>query len=414
VSGPRAHRPGQFELGGACPHCSESLEAAVRVVSCPRCGISQHESCWAHHGGCGSYHCIQGARFDARGVRPDVVVTDEDLAAPPPAVPAPAPGPFRRPAPDAERTVPERTSRLALWSFGLGLAGVLLAGCPGVVATVLGGLALSRIGASRGKLGGAGWAATGIVLGLLSTVGWLTAAALWFDRRESPFLEDDDREVRLEGLPDPIAAALRQNVKIEGTGGAARFLGTRRWGGSGVILAVREGRVLVVTNRHVALGEEGGSAEGKGPRIRLRFVDGSIVPASLLWLAPGKVDLALLECEAPPGVVAAARFASGPGPRVGDALFAVGNPHGLGWTYTRGVLSAFTTKRSEEGRSVAVIQTQTPISPGSSGGGLYDESGALVGINTWTMSGSGAEGIHFAISAADLAALLRESGQRLE
>jgi S1-C subfamily serine protease len=63
---------------------------------------------------------------------------------------------------------------------------------------------------------------------------------------------------------------------------------------------------------------------------------------------------------------------------------------------------------------VEVIQTQTPISPGSSGGGLYDETGLLVGINTWTMGGMAAEGLHFAISAKELSALLRETGQTLE
>lgn len=412
MSEPVPHRPGHFEVGGACPHCSETLEPGARIVSCPRCGISQHESCWGLHGGCGSYHCLPGDRFDARGASPDVVVSPEDLDAVT-AQRLAGPRALRRPAaPPPEPTVPEKTSALALWSLGLGAAGVLLAGCPGVVATVLGGIALARIGASRGRLGGTGYAVAGIILGILSAVGWLAAGAVWLAGRADPFETEFPRDIRLEGTPKPIADALRQTVFIEGSLKSSFFSGRRRWIGSGVLLGVKDGRAAVVTNRHVALGDDDSDGTVR-PQLRVRFIDGEIRAATVRWLAPGGADLALLSCDSPPGTEAQATVSKDLVPAVGDEVFAVGNPSGLGWTFTRGAVSGFSTRRSGAGRSVEVIQMQTPISPGSSGGGLFDETGRLVGINTWTTTGQGVEGLHFAISARALAGLLEETGEKV-
>lgn len=415
MSAPRPHHPAPFEVGGACPHCSETLGPGVRVVSCPKCGIAQHESCWGHHGGCGSYHCLRGERFTPGAVPPDVVVTPEELEAVPAGrLRAPAPG--RRPAePPPEPVLPAKTSALAVWSLALGAAGVLLLGIPGVVATVLGGLALARIGASRGRLSGTGIAAAGIVLGLLSAVGWIVVWAWRVDSLQDPFAEDFPREFRLEGTPEPIAGALRQTVLVEGVRESAGVLsfGKARWIGSGVVLSVKDGRARIATNRHVAVGDPGADAKGSAA-LRVRFIGGEIAAGAVRWLAPDGVDLAILECDAPPAPPPGASLAAGAALRVGDPVFAVGSPRGLGWTYTRGVVSAFATRREGGGRPVEVIQTQTPISPGSSGGGLYAEDGRLVGINTWTASGPATEGLHFAIAVGTLRDLLAETGEKPE
>ena len=412
MSPPPPRSTGHFELGGPCPHCAATLVAGDRVVGCPKCGISQHESCWDLHGGCGSYHCIPGTTFDHRQVAPDLVVTEEDLGAVPAERLAAQAAARRQPAPPPPPEKPERTSRLAAWSLGLGVGGVLT-GIPGPVAAVLGGLAMARIGASRGKLGGSGLAVAGILLGVVSTVGWLVGLATWLDSRDDPFTEEFPREIRLEGTPEPIARALRRSVFVEGSvHGTGLLGGTSRWVGSGVILSIASGKAIIVTNRHVALGDEGKSSARK-PSLRVRFIGGEIGVAVVRWLAPGGADLALITCDAPAGTEAGDGVPAGPGPAVGAGVFAVGNPRGLGWTFTRGVVSGYTSNRSPEGRSVEVIQTQTPISPGSSGGGLFDEAGRLVGINTWTATGPGAEGLHFAISAKALADLLAETGEAL-
>ena len=84
---------------------------------------------------------------------------------------------------------------------------------------------------------------------------------------------------------------------------------------------------------------------------------------------------------------------------------AVGNPHGLGWTYTQGNVSQFRTQ-AFDGRRLRVVQISTALNPGNSGGGLYDKDGFLIGINTWAQDKRVSEGLNFAISADALADLL--------
>ena len=91
--------------------------------------------------------------------------------------------------------------------------------------------------------------------------------------------------------------------------------------------------------------------------------------------------------------------------RVGDAIFVVGNPLGLAATYTSGIISAFRSTESG-GQQVHVLQVQAAINHGNSGGGLYDSSGELLGVVSWTMEKRIGEGIGFAISVDDLLGLL--------
>lgn len=65
---------------------------------------------------------------------------------------------------------------------------------------------------------------------------------------------------------------------------------------------------------------------------------------------------------------------------VGQKVYALGNPRGLELTLSDGLVSAL--RRDEDNRELVLIQTTAPISPGSSGGGLFDASGRLVGITT--------------------------------
>jgi S1-C subfamily serine protease len=92
-------------------------------------------------------------------------------------------------------------------------------------------------------------------------------------------------------------------------------------------------------------------------------------------------------------------------PRIGDAVFAVGNPHGLGWTHSSGSISQ--VRRREQGAfSFRVLQSTAPINPGNSGGGLYDADGRLIGINTMTGDKRFAEGLGFAIAFPTLLELV--------
>jgi S1-C subfamily serine protease len=87
--------------------------------------------------------------------------------------------------------------------------------------------------------------------------------------------------------------------------------------------------------------------------------------------------------------------------KVGETVFAIGNPYQLGWTHTQGVISQMRSQDFDTHR-VRVIQMQAAINPGNSGGGLYDSDGYLLGINTWTADKSVSEGIGFAIALDSL------------
>jgi len=86
--------------------------------------------------------------------------------------------------------------------------------------------------------------------------------------------------------------------------------------------------------------------------------------------------------------------------KVGQKVYAIGNPFGLDWTLTNGIISAL-DRSLTEGSGVTIdhlIQTNAAINPGNSGGPLLDSAGRLIGINTAIYSPSGASaGIGFAV-----------------
>jgi S1-C subfamily serine protease len=87
--------------------------------------------------------------------------------------------------------------------------------------------------------------------------------------------------------------------------------------------------------------------------------------------------------------------------KVGQKVFAIGNPFGLDWTLTTGIVSALDRSLASGGGGPPIqnlIQTDAAINPGNSGGPLLDSAGRLIGINTAIYSPSGASiGIGFAV-----------------
>ena len=80
---------------------------------------------------------------------------------------------------------------------------------------------------------------------------------------------------------------------------------------------------------------------------------------------------------------------------IGDEVYAIGAPYGLELSLSRGIVSQL---RGVDGTETApLIQSDVTVSPGSSGGGLFDQQGLLIGITTLKISGAGAGGFSFAI-----------------
>jgi serine protease Do len=92
------------------------------------------------------------------------------------------------------------------------------------------------------------------------------------------------------------------------------------------------------------------------------------------------------------------KFAHSNDLKIGDVIFAIGNPFGIGESVSQGIISALNKNRVGINRYENFIQTDASINPGNSGGALVDSRGALIGINTAIISRSGGnDGIGFAI-----------------
>ncbi len=146
----------------------------------------------------------------------------------------------------------------------------------------------------------------------------------------------------------------------------------------------------VVTNFHVIQGASDAS---------VKLVDGRSFRASLVGVS-AEHDIAVLKIGT--GLKGARPIPVGTSTdlRVGQRVYAIGNPFGLDWTLTSGIVSALNRSLTEDDGSLLehLIQTDAAINPGNSGGPLLDSAGRLIGMNTAIYSPSGgAAGIGFAV-----------------
>ncbi|MDI6858167.1 MAG: trypsin-like peptidase domain-containing protein [Dehalococcoidia bacterium] len=150
--------------------------------------------------------------------------------------------------------------------------------------------------------------------------------------------------------------------------------------GSGVIFA-SDGRIL--TNEHVVRGAR---------TVQVTLPDGRRFQAGVEYADPS-TDLAVLRVGATHLPVAQLTTET---PRVGQLVIAIGNPFGLDFTVTAGVVSALGRSLRAPGvELVDLVQMDTPVNPGNSGGPLVDAHGRVVGITTAVMPF--ARGVGFAV-----------------
>ncbi|MCI0455123.1 MAG: DegQ family serine endoprotease [Candidatus Dadabacteria bacterium] len=167
--------------------------------------------------------------------------------------------------------------------------------------------------------------------------------------------------------------------------------------GSGFIIS-EDG--YVVTNNHVV---------DKAQEVEVILEDGKKYKAEIVG-KDSKTDIAVLKIT-PEQKLQAVVFGDSDRLRIGDWVVAIGNPFGLGYTVTVGIVSA-------KGRSLGLssyddfIQTDASLNPGNSGGPLFNQMGDVVGVNTAIIAGG--QGIGFAIPinmAKNVIEQLKEKGK---
>lgn len=173
--------------------------------------------------------------------------------------------------------------------------------------------------------------------------------------------------------------------------------------GSGVIIS-DDG--YIITNNHVICDSTGSDLAEK---ITVRLTNGDEYDAKVIG-HDSDSDIAVLKIEATGLTYAVA--GNSDDLTVGEEVMIVGNPLGeLGGTVTNGIVSATEREIQVESVTMTLIQTNAAVNPGNSGGGMFNMKGELVGIVNAKSSGTGIEGLGFAIPINDA---LRVNEQLLE
>ncbi len=167
--------------------------------------------------------------------------------------------------------------------------------------------------------------------------------------------------------------------------------------GSGIIF---DPRGYVLTNYHVV---------GTAKVAEITLLNGKKYKGTVLGGDPTN-DLAVIKIDAPAGVkFPTVVMGNSNDVKVGEYVVAIGNPFGLDYTVTQGIVSALNRevpKPDNNGYYYNMIQTDAAINPGNSGGPLVDIHGRVIGINTAIISPSQGQGLGFAIPINTAKALI--------
>jgi putative serine protease PepD len=173
--------------------------------------------------------------------------------------------------------------------------------------------------------------------------------------------------------------------------------------GTGIVISAQG---LILTNDHVVDGASSITVSLDGQRERTR--------KATVVRADRSQDLAVLRIEPSGAVLHPLALAASGTVQVGDPAYAIGNPFGLNWTLTTGIVSALDRQiHAPDGSPIAgVVQTDAALNPGNSGGPLLDAGGEVIGVNSQIVSSAsagkqgGSSGVGFAISIATVRSFL--------
>jgi len=200
------------------------------------------------------------------------------------------------------------------------------------------------------------------------------AAISELSRRLSEQKEDIQGEINLiKATQDDFSGVIEDSVR------GVVNIGTDISAGTGFIV---DSSGYVLTNQHVIQGSS---------FIRILTYDGDVYNAELV-AQDVFLDLALIKVE---GEFSELEFADSDSVQVGEKVIAIGNPLGLSFTVTEGIISA--VKRTGPNGVQAYIQTDVTLNPGNSGGPLINKQGKVVGVNNFKIGG--AESLGFALES---------------
>jgi len=180
---------------------------------------------------------------------------------------------------------------------------------------------------------------------------------------------------------------------------------TAEGAGSGIILT-EDGYIL--TNNHVISSESSSSfyAIQEASDIIVKLYNDDTEYKATVVGTDSYTDLAVLKIEKD-GLTPAV-LGNSDNLKVGEFVFAIGNPLGLDYSVTSGIVSALNREVASEGTTYYAIQTDAAINTGNSGGALVNIKGEVVGINTLKFAGSGVEGVGFAIPISSTTAVVEQ------
>ncbi len=229
----------------------------------------------------------------------------------------------------------------------------------------------------------------------------------------------DWQSVALDGLPDKvIRAALTWPLVDQGalTTRGPKDIGIYRAAAPAVVLIVTRddklgsgsylGDGLILTNWHVVTPSKTVGVLFKPEHEGAPLDFHGIVRADVLRTDPVR-DLALIKLAVAPTRIKPLELGSPSEIQVGADVHAIGHPIGQAWTYTKGLVSqvrddyVWKNRGEKIEHRAEVIQTQTPISPGNSGGPLLGDSGKILGVNSF--GSTEGENLNYAIAVPDIA-----------
>lgn len=202
-----------------------------------------------------------------------------------------------------------------------------------------------------------------------------------------PLTSEEQNNIRVyEAVNQSVVHITTQSLQNESL---LLFETTTEGSGSGSVID-REGHIL--TNYHVIAGAR---------QIQATLHDGQSYTAKLVGQDPVN-DIAVLQIDAPVERLQPITWGDSAQLRIGQKIFAIGNPFGLERTLTVGIISSLNrTLPSRNGRTMkSIIQIDAALNQGNSGGPLLNSAGQFVGMNTAIASQSGENtGVGFSIPA---------------